>query len=104
MINNPALQGDMHSDTIIWRGREEPRGPLFVSFISPACSAAQAEVWEPHPRPGEGSEGSWANLKPRWQDQSLKMLCLSCELCLSVLTLVGHPSPVLIEGLWGARV
>lgn len=41
MINNPVLQGDMHSDTIIWR--EEPKGQSYcVLFISHVCSAVQA--------------------------------------------------------------
>lgn len=63
MINNPVSQGDMHSDTIICREREEPRGTLLLSFISPVCSAAQA-VWEPHPTaPSAPGEGSQANLR-----------------------------------------
>lgn len=60
MINNPVLQGDMHSDTVIWREREEPKGAEFLCslFTSQVRSAVQA-VWEPHPtssclQPGEG--------------------------------------------------
>lgn len=50
MINNPVLQGDMHSDTIIWREREEPKGTRVSCnlFVSQVCLAEQA-VWEPRP-------------------------------------------------------
>lgn len=69
MINNPVLQGDMHSDTIIWREREEPEGTEFLCnlFISQVCSAVQA-VWKLRPTAPAaawwGSSGSLANLNP----------------------------------------
>lgn len=50
MINNPVLQGDMHSDTVIWREREEPKGTRVSCnvFVSQVCSAEPA-VREPRP-------------------------------------------------------
>lgn len=68
MINNPVLQGDMHSDTIMWREREEPKGTEFLCnlFISQVYSAVQA-VWEPHPADSCCSSLLQGGLRGAWQ-------------------------------------
>lgn len=42
MINNLVLQGDMHSDTIIWREREEPKRTELLCFIYFSCVSYSA--------------------------------------------------------------